>query len=845
MSRRAEARARPKTGGRDQRSVGRSSRAVQRSKQEGNTAREGSEALQRSLSRRLFCYMDGAGAPSYKGDVQQERFGRCLVGTLTVVAMVLLCGVVAVGSPKDEAKRILALRSAAEAMAEGRDALVKDAEGKVSVLIENELHEAMLVSPAQHAAPRESAALCRELVRGSAQRSLAALERAALETAKGHSPLPVTREALFKAVGIAPDAFYEAGVKQYVGGHAETLYKAARKRAVERQLRETSLRVGYPSQERADALLVELAKKAGPGRALKRADILKLEPRLQQELGLDKLPLFDEVTTRLRQLSLQVLGGVADQYASQVKAIEKAGSAPESAALVSSERIAPRLIAASQQAAQQERDRPNRDEAVRVYDTFTCVETFAQQKAVALEISALAAYATESGCSWPAESDVEAAVRSDISLHRDPVKSRTALADGFRDRAREQLATAYLAARDGVDRDALYPRMSTHLKKERACRDAFDQALGACVAAHSQTARDKIATEQAAPLLAELKPVERLSDQTIDWLSVMEHLHPFESLEKARAFVSSKEGLGASHMPTGPVLHEAEERLLARINGLLSPAAEAHAKQKSLILQLAKAWEDALKQDVAAGVALSELRKRWRSEVDARYAAFLEKRDLIYASLFPSNVTELEKILRQHYESLKQKVEVELLAAEKTKDATQEVRTEETPTEVREKRMEVPDDEEEASASGGGSGVAEMEEAMAFARRAAVAIVLRDVDDNTCELAVSYGELGQERIVRFEPGADDDVIATIVAGMDPEMLVQALGLERPRGGFLGFGRKRRDPVDVVVLAQSRLVRYRTMVRVRERLGSLLAERASVSGMELPEMEWSAASDMVE
>jgi len=750
-------------------------------------------------------------------------------------------------SPKDRAKQILALRSAAEALAEGRDGLVEDAEGKSSILMEDELHDAMLGAPANHAAPKQSANLCRALVSESAQRSLAALEEEALTTARGHSPLPVTRDALFNALGTPPDTFYKTSVRQIVERHSDPVYRRARKRAVERQLRETSLRVGYPTQERADALLEDLATegKLKPGSALKRSDILKLEPTLQRELGLDKLPLFDEVTTRLRQLALQVLGGLGDQYEAQIKAVETAARLPEAATPVSSERITPGLTDAARQETEKRRKRPNRDEAVRVYGVFTRVDLFAQEKAKALERSALAAFTRETGCDWPKESDLEAALRADIGLHRDRAKSLAALRDAFRDGAREQLATAYLAARNitGANREALQSRLVMHLSKDGACRSAFEKMLETCLAERADRIRDRIASEQSAPLLLELSDIERLEDRIVDWLSATETLHPFDSLEKAHTFVVNRQGLGATHLPDGPILSETEDQLLERINALVAPAAEAHAKQKSLILQLANKWKGDLKQSIEAGVPLAELRKTWRTEVDSRYAAFLKKRDLVYASLFPSNASELERVLRQHYESLKQEVEAQIMTTEQTLDATQEVETEQLPTDLREKQAEIPEEEEEAASDASGeSGVSEQEEALAFARRAAVGIALRDVDEKTCELVVSYGELDQQRSIRFEPGTDDTAIEAIVSGMDPETLVRALGLKRPRRGFLGLGPKRHDPVEVVVLAQSRLVRYRTMVRVRERLAELLADHAATSGVQLPELDWSAASE---
>ena len=776
---------------------------------------------------------------------------RLRIGILVALMTIAGDSPGAEGSPKERAKQILALRSAAEALKEGRDGLVEDAEGKSATLVEDELHDAMLSSPADHAAQKPSADLCRKLVGESAQRSLEALEQQALTAARGHSPLPVTREALFEALGTPADTFYKTSTQEIVKRHADPLYKRARKRAVERQLRETSLRVGYPTQGRTDALLEKLTEtsKTKPGSALKRSDILKFEPELQHNLGLDKLPLFDEVKTRLRQLALQVLGGIGDQYEAQIKAVDVAAQTPEAAAKVASERIAPELTAAAEQETEQRRNRPNRDEAVRIYDVFTCVERFAQEKAKALEKSALMAFTKESWSDWPGESDVDTAVRADINQHRDRAKSLAALKSVFRAPARKHLATAYLAARNitGPDAESLQSRLVTHLSDDKACRDAFEKMLETSLAALSNEVRSRIASEQAAPLLTELNTVERLEDKIVDWLSDTEELRPFKALEEARAFLSNREGLGASQMPSSAVLREAEEQLLARINALVEPAAAAHAKQKSLIMQLARSWKDDLKESIAAGVPLTELRKTWRTEVDDRYGAFVEKRDLVYATLFPSNEAELEKILRQHYESLKKEVQAQIMTTEQTLDATQEVQTEQLPTDLREKQAEVPEEEEKEAASDslGESGVSEQEQALAFARRAAVGIVLRDVDEKTCELVVSYGELDEERSIRFEPGTDDKAIEAIVAGLDPETLVRALGLKRPKRGFLGLRRKHHDPVEVVVLAQSRLVRYRTMVRVREHLAELLADHASKSGLELPELDWSAASETAE
>ncbi|MBT3193577.1 MAG: hypothetical protein HN341_13590 [Verrucomicrobia bacterium] len=770
------------------------------------------------------------------------------VGSMVFVVLLLLGGRSGAeeSSPKMRAKQLLAARSAAEGLIEGRDQMGADSGGSTAVLIEKRLHDAMLDDSKTHADPKESRGLCRERTNDEVLQALNVLEVNVLESAAQHSPLPVSREVLFDSVGVSRESFRKAALEHYAERHADRLFTQARKRAVERQLRETSLRVGYPPQDHLNVMLSEIAEKK-PAKPLRRADILSCEQALEENLGIDKLVLLSEVRTRLSQLALQVLGEIADQYAGQADALKKAADASETAALVSSERIAARLLSAAASRVEQDRSEPNRDAATTLYDVFACVRLLVEAQSLELEKRFLSLHAAGTDCMWPTDVDIDKTIRADIKGHRASEASRTLLRDAFQAEAARRIVTGYVEGGGIPDgsRDALVQRLVAHVTDDEACRKAFEASIQKRLDAGATAVRETISAMQAEDMLAELASVERLGERTVDWLYETERLGVFKSLEAAEEVLRSKEGLRVRAVLESPRLEEADALLLERLNALVVPAEVAHKKQRSLIQKLAREWQNALKQDVAEGVSLSSIRKRWRAEIDARYTNWVASAASVYVTLFPSSVAELEKVLRQHYVSVVESQSVEVKTTEKAMDATQEIETDQRPTEIEEKKLNVPDDEESSAASdsGGSEAVTPMEEALMFARRAPVSLVLSDIGPGSCELRVSYGELGRQRAVQFAPDAADAAVDTIVGGVDPKTLLEALSLRRPRKGFLGIGRRSPDPVDVVVVVESRQVRYRTMVRVREHLGALLEEVSKAEGLDLPEMEWTAASEM--
>lgn len=741
---------------------------------------------------------------------------------------------------KQEAKRALAVRSAAEWVQEQQELLRTDPEGILSGKLEGIMQQTMLADPGAHAEAGASRKRTEALLREVLQQELRRLEAEGRKRAEAHSPLPVEAETWTRQVGL-PDTERDSWMGQTLETPLREAYPRARAAAVDRQVRDLLEQTRPPDQATVDAWLSSVSDE-NPDSLLPRNKILGLQARLQQAQGVDQKPLLREARLQLDQQAEAFLHKLADQAAFQQQALKHAAAAPGAGAPVLAEAIRPALLAAVQEALAE--DTTGLKPGETRYDVFLPVQEDASRFADRLERRALMEALEQGGWSVPDVRAVDAELRRDPRRHADPEKSLRQLADHFREPAQQAVLSGILARAEGLsapEHDRLREELARHLTEFPEAGKRFDEQLHALLAERTEPLRETLSREQVAPLMERLETITPLPVREVDRLYAERELRAYAELQDLRA-----EDLLAPALSTSDRwLQEAEHLALKQTNVLLADAEAAHRAQAELLRRLEQDNLEALKQEVEDGVSLGKIRRKWEKDFASRWQSHPTADS--YPGLFAANRRTLEKILRQWYDRLVEASARPSVSGEGSADSEQDIPVEETPADQQEVVIQEPEDttrNADAQESAGSEGSSLDPEELDFARKAPVALRVTDVDGDAIELRVYYGELERHRRVRIPSGSGEEDMAALIEGLDPGLWAEAFARHSPKRGWLGTQSK-ATPVPVLVWVESRNVRYRTMIRMRETLSRALDARALEQGLVLPPMEWTAISDGTE
>ncbi|MGA0334098.1 MAG: hypothetical protein ACO3NW_09105 [Kiritimatiellia bacterium] len=661
------------------------------------------------------------------------------------------------------------------------------------------------------------------------------LHAEAVDRARSQSPLSLSEEAWSSEVPWSAESrkmWLEGGSERFV----QARYPMARATAVDRQVREQLTAHPPPAAEVVELWLQEI-QEATSDHLLDRKQILNLQEKYLKARGLLKPGLLQEGGQRLSEVAREDLQRLADQVIAQQDALQKAALDKRVRAYGMAEAVAQALTekVKAADAGLSPRDPLRHGPALGLWSGIRLEITAAAEKAADEEWKKAL---REQPFLWPHPEDVQVVFSEGWEPHQAPKKSVNILHARWWGEAKDR----WLQQRVAVAKDLTAEQRERYL---RQCKERLDRTdvemtqlmerFNKKIQEVSEPVRWLLAEKQAAPVIEDLRKLYPLPPDQVEYWMEARDCRVFETIQELKG-----EAMDLWKTALPQMLEEAEKLVLDAANRLIKEAGEAHALQRGVVEGLEEDLGKELALDVQAGIPLSSIREKWMEAFENRWNQIPAGGQ--YPALFAANRLLLEKTLRQWYDRMQTDNAAPPLASGNSGETEVEVKSEASPSDLTEEVIDPPENTQEekstAEGTGGPEELPEAKQAMAFALKAPIVLVVTDTESNQVRLEVFFGDLQQIRQIDLPSGGTPEAVDQMVEELNPGLWVDALAKVKPPRGFLGLRRK-SEPISVLVYVGSERMAYRTMLMIRERLTAAVEEEAAQRGESLPKMEWSA------
>ncbi len=733
---------------------------------------------------------------------------------------------------RTRARHQLALRSAARRVIE----LIESAalcEGDPRI-IQDALTRAMLSDPHAHRSPGSS--------RQAGQRLLEFLRREELENALdsivaeagARSPLTATKEEVLARAELD----WEQKISREAARFAEELidasFKAARRRAVARQLDEIKRDRLRPDQAALDERLNDLWHKTGAARRLAPNDLNALKDWLAGVADAEKTALFDETVAQARELVEVLLARIRREYGVQIEALDNAASVEHlKPAAIFTEDIMPTLMDAIEKAVHE----AWRHSDVPPYAPFEILRVHVAEDAERLQGERLKAFLGQQAESAVSPQAVAGIVRDDLKAHVNPDRS-------------EALTSANIAGKDAISHASAYLEsagIKHGLEQVRALiiseeMNAFwKDSVRERVRVILPQARREIARVQCEKALQELSAIGTIPDKTIKALWTATSGAEIENLEQAIEAMSLMNITVPDERIQAEWLQETHPLITTAVQELAAPAFQAQKFQLELVAAIEEEKRSRLARNVDAGVPFEDIRKQWFNTFDRRW----NKQSAAAASDYPDMLAltrqALEKNIRQYYDSVRTaSADAARRIAQKQNGVASadhaENEIEHHPVETADKPPdEKPEDPRQDDSARAESETEETE------MPAGVDIVLYFMHDTNglTETLVYSPATGMLRAA-VPTGTGENTVNNIFSMIEPalETVLTEVKNRTSPGGIRGlFQRRANHEISIAVVVGSREIRHMTSIRLRRKVEQYLADWSAAEKQPSVALKW--------
>ena len=735
------------------------------------------------------------------------------------------------------ARRQLALRAAATEAVETVQ-LLAEADADVDATLKSMLSDAMLRDVADYREADASRRQCRPEAERFKRDIISGKVADIVSRAQSHSPKEIGIDDLMATLGSDWAARRDAAVAEYLERGYEQIFTAARRTAVALQREQLAQKVSYPEFDTLDELLSEtLAARGQPEHPLGEDDFKSLGARLEG-LIMDDLPVFEEVEGTLRELNDSVVNHIAEEYGRQISIVDETPAYLDEVD-ITVERI---VAVIGERLAHGVRPKPGPPPA---YDIFSVTRIYADEESQALESSLFAQFIADTDAIAVAPGAIEDIIADDLAGHYAHGQSADLLAEHFSGKFAPELASAYASAKNAELAAEKLSELSSQLTESASLAAAYEQRIRREIDALLPALRSELARRQVQ---------ERLPEVFQDWppdTDVAEWLYERQSTSAADmdqlAELLALVGAEDVDIAAMELIEESEKLALEEFNSRAAPAAAALAAQMRVVAEVERRMLPDLRQLIVEGVRLRQILRQWRDLWRELWPDKAEAAE--FSQMMRLADSQLEKNVRQRYDSIKEEIELEREMVAKV-DAGVAEPSEEADAVEESDIIEVVDQEDdtddeqlvgETLPAGMSPGFGEMMEGLAG--RADLIFRFSDGVDGRAVFEFASPNIASGSRIEFDSTRVDHASDEISAAVN-DLLVKVAGSKaEQQSGILRipFMTGRREPVlSIYVSVESRNLRHITIVGLRQSLrndlDTLSAER-DLSRFEIQWREW--------
>ncbi len=685
----------------------------------------------------------------------------------------------------------------------------------------------MLASPAEHIHREQSRERSRDYLAKRRHAALEAQVAEMLEEAERQSPFAIPPQVLFERAELpGPEVLRE--VSRRFGSQILTqVFPAAREQAVARQLDVVRRNLGRPPQAELDARLEVLPKQSENT----YPSVDELDALLEWLAGVvasEGTPLFEETRLAADELAAGMLARIREEYRVQIEALKEHAvvtALPENA--IFADQIAWCLASGMQEAVVAAWAQSD----VVPYELFAVVHTGIQDASQRLEEARVRQFLGDWVGHHITPQRMAALILADPRAHKAAGASRDHLIDTFVAADWERVAADYLAGvGESVDKDRVQARLAG-----AEMPLLLREVIGRHVDALQQAVRTDVAMEQSAAIRAALLDLDALDGALVQelWQQV-----PKQSVASRVQALQALQVLGVPVEEKGNLwIEEAEALVVAAVGESVAPAFTAQREQLAMGSAIEQARREELAQDVKAGIGLDAMREKWHQDFLARWAAGTTQSVELYPDMLPLTKTELEKALRQYYDSVQTAVALLQKEAEdvdQQEDTSSDTIDPQEPVEPTDE--ETPEEEPEEDQQTAGV----QEESVVYALLAGVDVLLYflpETEDRQVMVATSLGTWQSSIQQDAGPAALAEVFTLLQPAL--EGVLERAEEQQVRGRLLGVFPRQPRPVKltIAVLVGSREVRHMTSLLLRQEVEHYLEAWADARAQLPVDMKW--------
>ncbi len=750
--------------------------------------------------------------------------GRILAAWLLCAALNGQAG--AEVAAKDRAKWRLATRAAAKRAQEAAAQLPEVQEAERILLVEH-LAGAMQTNLAVHAALAASREKSQELARAWRRASAENILPSAAEAMRAYSPAPVTVTDIKNVLGPEWPALIEAQTDAFIEKTFPAVFAEARRRVVALAVLEADQRIRYPAMPELDVKLAALLAGRPPAARLGEAEYSHLQDWLEARSGAAGGPMYEEVVKHIRDAGGRMRMEIRRQYEAQVQTIAAAAAIP--ADIRRADAIAVKLTAELNRAAA--RLEPS-DGAPR-YGVFKIVASLRDAAAADLESRRFQAFLRERTPAMITSNDAANAIRSDYAAHASLSNSLALLQAEYLRALPSRIAEAYAGP---VPADT--PYFLELCGRDEACHELSDLVRNQLQAILPDVRRGLADRQYAGHFTALDEPIP-LNDACLAVI-LQQRGAPPAGLDAALAMMRQG-GYAGLPDPAGlELLDETAHKILSAAAARIADGYWAATEQLSLLAALEKSRMDRLRADVQNNRPVNAIAADWRKQLLSDWRRTVRKTGTPYAGLLDNTERQLEKTVRQLYDSVSRDAESSSAGAsagaagKPDEGMAAAARAMELRPESTQDKAAGSEPREQSAADTGAGGMQEQALGVFTNKNLKCpdgVLVLADTTDGGCEVAL-YTAAGRAAGARFHANDANAAADAIFAAMQPE-LRKIMSSSKSRwdaaGGFYIFRRRPIPEFRLYLVVESGSVRHRTSLLLRRRIEEMLGEWSAAEG----------------
>ena len=768
-----------------------------------------------------------------------------------ILAMFLLTGPLAATentSPKDRAKWRMATRAAARQVLDDLTR-TETADDDDIAIMQKALTDGIAGDIDAHASRQKSRNICEEIVRANRRSAINQSLLKAVADASQHSPLPVSADDVRKALGDEWGPRTDASVSHFMKERFSGVYHGARQTAVAMSRQQLDREAALPPQADLDALLQQRLADRGPSARLKDNDYAALKAWLETTTAPADRPALEEMRTYVKEIGDRLLSEIRGQYRQQTEALEKGTKSEEVQKLIRADTIADALSQrVVDSVAQLRRERSANGRLT--YSIFGCIQTNINASAKRLEQERFVSFMKQSAHLAIAPDRLHDLIQKDLPRCKRANSSQAFLTGTLLGATRKPLAHAYAAHADQASESGYFENA---LGQKGPIQDAFTKQVVQALKKSLPEARKRVSDAQFDRHFPSLREVQALDKKAIASVSDAQ-TKAIATADAAADFLTSG---GYERIPRPsdlPLIEETEARLVAFASECLEEASAALKTQYALLQTMEKERRDALKSDIQNGASLKELTREWTKTLLSQWQEHIARTPSPYPDLLDPTQRELDKVLRQFYDSIEKELTEQPTEVSKPTDEegsreddlSDEIRQDPAQSEEVQQAEAGDEQAEKVSPEDQGENVSAAK-VLSAARATSenqpdAVLLLADRDEEGLLATLISTSSGVSKTVEFDPRDAEASADAVFDSLKPQLAElldsNSARWSRGRRGFLFFGKRSQPRLKMFVVIESNDVRHRMSLFLRGKIEEELALWAATKeGLPSPELDW--------